>query len=173
MNLSYDARGRPTLTALTRLTSHHLSPDMREFLTTMCWSHTIIDLTFFIGKYNKRMQHAQHEILSHLDRGPEVEKFLEQDRLLEIILTKERTNGTQKGSYGSYNNRKGKRRRPLYTQLLILYPALLDDHSAGMMRVILNRSHHWDFNAFLLDRFSGGHSLSNLCLHIFHTTGKL
>ena len=72
------------------------------------------------------MQHAQHEILSHLDRGPEVEKFLEQDRLLEIILTKERTNGTQKGSYGSYNNRKGKRRRPLYTQLLILYPALTE-----------------------------------------------
>lgn len=117
------------------------------------------------------MQHEQHEILSHLDRGPGVEKFLEHDRLLEIILTKERTtNGAQKSSY---SNRKGKKRRPLYTQLLALYPALLDDHSAGMMRVILNRSHHWDFNAFLLDRFSGGHSLSNLCLHIFHTSGLM
>ena len=116
------------------------------------------------------MQHEHHEILSHLDRGPGGEKFLEHDRLLEIILTKERTtNGAQKCSH---SNRKGKKRRPLYTQLLALYPALLDDHSAGMMRLILNRSHHWDFNAFLLDRFSGGHSLSNLCLHIFHTTGK-
>ena len=115
------------------------------------------------------MQHEHHEILSHLDRGPGGEKFLEHDRLLEIILTKERTTGAQKCSH---SNRKGKKRRPLYTQLLALYPALLDDHSAGMMRLILNRSHHWDFNAFLLDRFSGGHSLSNLCLHIFHTTGK-
>ena len=116
------------------------------------------------------MQHDHHKILSHLDRGPGGENFLEHDRLLEIILTKERTtNGAQKCSN---SNRKGKKRRPLYTQLLALYPALLDDHSAGMMRLILNRSHHWDFNAFLLDRFSGGHSLSNLCLHIFHTTGK-
>ena len=31
---------------------------------------------------------------------------------------------------------------------------------------------HWDFSAFLLDRYTGGSSLSTLCLHLFHTSGR-
>ena len=129
-------------------------------------------LIFFLGKNYFTMDHSPHEILSHVDRGPGRDKFLQQDRLLEVILCHEKIEGKQSGSYGSYSGRKTKKYKTLFTQLLNLYPGLLDDVSPGMMRIILNRCHQWDFNAFLLDRFSGGHSLSTLCLHIFHSTGK-
>jgi len=119
------------------------------------------------------MEHSPHEILSHLDRGPGREKFLQQDRLLEVILSHEKLEGKQSRSHGSYSSRKTKKYKALYTQLLNLYPGLLDDLSPGMMKIILNRCHQWDFNAFLLDRFSGGRSLSTLCLHIFHSTGLI
>ena len=131
------------------------------------------DIYLFSRQDSLGMEHSSHrEILSHLDRGPGAEKFLDQDRLLENILSSDRNNGKHSGSFGSFPNRKTKRHRTLYTQLLTRYPGLLDDHSPGMMKIVLDRSHHWDFNAFLLDRFSGGHSLSSLCLHIFHSTGK-
>ena len=38
-----------------------------------------------------------------------------------------------------------------------------------IMTIIIFR---WNFSAFLLDRFSGGHSLSTLCLHLFHQLGE-
>ena len=125
------------------------------------------------------METSQYEILSHLDRGPGSirtyhtvnnvpAKFLEQDRLLEVILN---NGNNQAGLHGSA--KKSKKHKTLFTQLLNLYPGLVDDENFGMMKIILNKSHQWDFNAFLLDRFSGGHSLSTLCLHIFHSTGKI
>ena len=120
------------------------------------------------------METNQYEILSHLDRGPGCvtspvpAKFLEQDRLLEVILTHGNNTQVQHGSA-----KKNKKHKTLFTQLLHLYPGILDDENFGMMKIILHKSHQWDFNAFLLDRFSGGHSLSTLCLHIFHSTGKI
>ena len=64
------------------------------------------------------------------------------------------------------------KKKTLYTQLLTLYPALLDDQSPGMVQLMLRRIHLWEFNAFHLDRFSSGHSLSTLCVHLFHSLGK-
>ena len=122
-------------------------------------------------------------MLSHTDRGPPGmdggpqlpdQRFLEEDRLLTALLNDSengRIVGRSRGSFGSTFNRKAKKKKTLYTQLLSLYPALLDDDSPGMVQLMLRRSHHWEFNAFHLDRFSGGHSLSTLCVHLFHSLG--
>jgi hypothetical protein len=119
---------------------------------------------------------TQLSMLSHLDRGPPPqERFLEEDRLLTALLNESengRIGGKTRGSFGSTVNRKTKKKKTLYTQLLTLYPALLDDQSPGMVQLMLRRIHHWEFNAFQLDRFSSGHSLSTLCVHLFHSLGK-
>jgi len=123
-------------------------------------------------------------MLSHTDRGPPGhdrehrpdQRFLEEDRLLTALLNDSengRISGRSRGSFGSTFNRKAKKNKTLYTQLLTLYPALLDDNSPGMVQLMLHRIHHWEFNAFLLDRFSGGHSLSTLCIHLFHSLGLI
>jgi len=121
--------------------------------------------------------HTQLGMLSHLDRGPPPEeRFLEEDRLLTALLNDSengRIGGRSRGSFGSTVTRKTKKKKTLYTQLLTLYPALLDDQSPGMVQLMLRRSHHWDFNAFQLDRFSSGHSLSTLCVHLFHSLGLI
>jgi len=124
-------------------------------------------------------------MLSHTDRGPPSQdgghhlpdqRFLEEDRLLTALLNDSengRIIGRSRGSFGSTINRKAKKKKTLYTQLLTLYPALLDDSSPGLVELMLRRSHHWEFNAFHLDRFSGGHSLSTLCVHLFHSLGLI
>jgi len=117
-------------------------------------------------------------MLSHLDRGPPrpEERFLEEDRLLTALLNDTENGiigGRTRGSFGSTFSRKTKKNKLLYTQLLTLYPALLDDQSPGMVRLMLQKLHHWEFNAFQLDRFSSGHSLSTLCVHLFHSTGLI
>lgn len=120
---------------------------------------------------------TQLGMLSHLDRGPPPqERFLEEDRLLTALLNESengRIGGKTRGSFGSTVNRKTKKKKTLYTQLLTLYPALLDDQSPGMVQLMLRRIHHWEFNAFQLDRFSSGHSLSTLCVHLFHSLGLI
>jgi len=117
-------------------------------------------------------------MLSHLDRGPPPpeERFLEEDRLLTALLNDTENGiigGRTRGSFGSTFSRKTKKNKLLYTQLLTLYPALLDDQSPGMVRLMLQKLHHWEFNAFQLDRFSSGHSLSTLCVHLFQSTGLI
>jgi hypothetical protein len=120
---------------------------------------------------------TQLGMLSHTDRGPPPrERFLEEDRLLTALLNDSengRVSGRSRGSFGSTFNRKTKKKKLLYTQLLTLYPALLDDYSPGMVQLMLQQIHHWEFNAFHLDRFSSGHSLSTLCVHLFHSLGLI
>ena len=117
------------------------------------------------------------QTLSHLDRGPQEKNLLEEDRLLDVLLssTKQRTNGKFRGSFGFQGQSQGqsgrRAKRCQYSELVQHYPGLLEDLSTGLTEVVLSRIHHWHFNAFLLDRFSGGHSLSSLCLHIFHSSG--
>ena len=118
------------------------------------------------------MEQSELRTLSHLDRGPSGQhRFLEEDRLLDVLLStnNERTNGKSRGSFGSYSGRRSKRFQ--YSQLMVHYPGLLEDLNPGLTESLLSRIHQWHFNAFLLDRFSGGHSLSSLCLHIFHCSG--
>ena len=117
------------------------------------------------------MEPSQLQTLSHLDRGPLEGKFMEEDRLLDVLLSsnKQRTNGTFRGSFGSQCGRRVKKCQ--YSKLMIHYPGLLEDVNTGLTESLLSRIHQWHFNAFLLDRFSGGHSLSSLCLHIFHSSG--
>ena len=117
------------------------------------------------------------QTLSHLDRGPQEKNLLGEDRLLDVLLssTKQRTNGKFRGSFGFQGQSQGqsgrRAKRCRYSELVLHYPGLLEDLSTGLTEVVLSRIHHWHFNAFLLDRFSGGHSLSSLCLHIFHSSG--
>jgi len=107
------------------------------------------------------------------DRPPP--RFLEDDRLLSALLEAgdQRSHGL-KGSFGTVGGRRRRRgRKELVTRLLGQYPALLEDQSPGLVRLVLERSHLWDFSAFLLDRFSGGNSLSTLCLHLFQRFGLI
>jgi len=70
------------------------------------------------------------EILSHLDRGPSgpgqggpsPDKFLERDRLLEVLLANDRTNKSNGKHAGFSGKGKNKKRKILHTQLLNLYP---------------------------------------------------
>jgi len=100
--------------------------------------------------------------------------FLEDDRLLTALLesTSESRSGRIRGSFGTLGGRR-RRRRELVTRLLGGHPGLLEDSSPGLLQLLLSRTHRWNFSAFLLDRFSGGHSLSTLCLHLFHQLGLI
>ena len=121
------------------------------------------------------------QTLSHLDRGPQQKNLLEEDRLLEVLLSSNkqhhgRSNGKFRGSFGFQGQSQGQsgrraRRCPQYSELMLHYPGLIEDLNTGLTESVLCRIHQWHFNAFLLDRFSGGHSLSSLCLHIFHSSG--
>jgi len=103
-----------------------------------------------------------------------VPRFLEDDRLLTALLesTPESRTGKFRGSFGTIGGRR-RRRKELVTRLLGGHPGLLEDSSPGLVQLLLARSHRWNFSAFLLDRFSGGHSLSTLCLHLFHKLGLI
>ena len=139
---------------------------------------------FFLNFLICRSQHLtamELQTLSHLDRGPREKKFLEEDRLLEVLLCstkqqQQRPNGKFRGSFGFPGQSQGQsgrraRRCPQYSELMMHYPGLIEDLNPGLTESVLCRIHQWHFNAFLLDRFSGGHSLSSLCLHIFHSSG--
>jgi len=119
---------------------------------------------------------SQLGLLSHVDRGPSDTRFLEEDRLLTALLGEALDEGEGIGvrrSFGWGSGRKKRKRKQLYTQLLTQYPALLDDQSPATLRLLLRKTHHWQFNPFHLHRFSGGHSLSTLCTHLFHITGLI
>ena len=110
-------------------------------------------------------------VLSHVDWGPTGQNLLDEDALLTAVLN-EAANVKVPGKASNSFNKKNRRCKPLCTPLLKLFPALLDDQLCGMVQLLLRRIHHWEFNAFLLDRFSNGHSLSTLCMHLFHMNGE-
>ena len=76
-----------------------------------------------------------------------------------------------RSSYGSMGTRRNKACRLMYTRLLSAYPALLDDLTPALAQRVLDRLDRWHFNAFLLDRLTGGHCLPAACAHIIHKTG--
>jgi len=104
-------------------------------------------------------------------------RLLEEDRLLSTLLGESVSTGNSKhgrGSYGATGSRKGKpSQRVLYTRLLSLFPALLDDLCPVVARRVLEKVDQWQFNAFLLDRLTGGHCLPSICVHILHKTGLM
>lgn len=106
------------------------------------------------------------------------DKFLEDDRLFNLLLADPevgRSAGRARGSFGAnYVRRAARKKKLLYTQLLSpSQPALLDDESPRMVQLVLNKINMWEFSAFQLDRFSGGHSLIHLCVHMFYRAGLI
>lgn len=51
--------------------------------------------------------------------------------------------------------------------------ALLDDLYHGPIHSLLDRINEWPFNAFALDRATGGRPLPTLCFHLFHHYGLM
>lgn len=102
-----------------------------------------------------------------------VKKWLDEDRMLSTLFVKPSTllAGGNKGPRGSTGGRRSKQCRVLYTRLLTQFPALLDDTCPAMALRILERVDKWQFNAFLLDRVTGGHCLPFLCPPLLLKTG--
>jgi len=102
-------------------------------------------------------------------------QVLEEDRLLTALVADTSIIPVSKlrGSFGCRAPRRGRLRCQLATRLLTKWPGLLEDESHGLTSLVLGNLHTWNFSAFLLDRCSGGRSLSTLCLHIFHTSGLI
>ena len=99
--------------------------------------------------------------------------FLEEDRLLAALLEGPMlSREVKRGSFGTVGGRRRRRDRQLVTRLLVGEQGLLEDQSPAMVELLLAGTHRWHFSAFLLDRFSGGRSLSTLCLHLFHRSGQ-
>ena len=98
-----------------------------------------------------------------------------QDERLCIITTGRQKVGGGRASHGATVNRRRRSRSPrllLATRLLAHHPALLDDLCPRLAERVLNSSvHRWQFNAFLLDRLTGGRCLPTLCLHLLHKSG--
>jgi len=102
-----------------------------------------------------------------------VKKLLEEDRMLSTLFVRpgDTVAGVSKGPRGSTGGRRSKQCRVLYTRLLTQYPALLDDLCPAMAQRILDNVDKWQFNAFLLDRVTGGHCLPFLCPRVLYETG--
>jgi len=103
-------------------------------------------------------------------------RLLEEDRVLAALLADSSESGRagrSRGSAGGSGGRKSKQTRHLYTRLLSQYPALLDDLSPALAASLLDKVDHWQFNAFLLDRLTGGHCLPSICVHILFKSGLL
>ena len=79
--------------------------------------------------------------------------------------------GVGSGSRGSTSGRRVKQIRLLYTRLLTQFPALLDDLCPALAQRVLDNVNKWEFNAFLLDRVTGGHCLPFICTHLLYQTG--
>jgi hypothetical protein len=83
--------------------------------------------------------------------------------------------GGGRASHGATVNRRRRSRSPrllLATRLLAHHPGLLDDLCPRLADRVLNSIHRWQFNAFLLDRLTGGRCLPTLCLHLLHKSGE-
>ncbi|XP_059350761.1 uncharacterized protein LOC130692882 isoform X1 [Daphnia carinata] len=67
---------------------------------------------------------------------------------------------------------KRRKKRPP-TRAMTSDQALLDDLYHGPTHVLLARISEWPFNAFALDRATGGRPLPTLCFHLFHHYGLM
>lgn len=67
---------------------------------------------------------------------------------------------------------KRRKKRPP-TRSITSEQALLDDLYHGPIRTLLERISEWPFNAFALDRATGGRPLPTLCFHLFHHYGLM
>merc|ERR1719154_938379 len=99
-------------------------------------------------------------------------RLLEEDRLLSNLLEESKITGVtrhhaagQLKTTNTGSRKQNRAHRQLYTRLLNLYPGLLDDMCPDLALSILDRVDQWQFNAFLLDRLTGGHCLPSICLH--------
>ncbi|XP_046652777.1 uncharacterized protein LOC124343496 isoform X3 [Daphnia pulicaria] len=67
---------------------------------------------------------------------------------------------------------KRRKKRPP-TRAMTSDQALLDDLYHGPTHILLARISEWPFNAFALDRATGGRPLPTLCFHLFHQYGLM
>uniref|UniRef100_A0A182R0C4 Phosphodiesterase n=1 Tax=Anopheles farauti TaxID=69004 RepID=A0A182R0C4_9DIPT len=103
-------------------------------------------------------------------------RISDQDRpLFEALLAEERGELPRRrhACTGRFLTMHKRRRKKLLTRSLALDQAILDDVLHGQVQCILDRVHHWRFNAFTLETVTGGRSLPVLCVHLFHWYGLL
>lgn len=67
---------------------------------------------------------------------------------------------------------KRRKKRPP-TRAIASHQAILDDLYLGPTHTLLDRIGEWPFNAFALDRSTGGRPLPTLCFHLFHYYGLM
>ncbi|XP_050073029.1 uncharacterized protein LOC126561128 [Anopheles maculipalpis] len=103
-------------------------------------------------------------------------RISDQDRpLFEALMAEERGELPRRrhACTGRFLTMHKRRRKKLLTRSLALDQAILDDVLHGQVQCILDRVHHWRFNAFTLETVTGGRSLPVLCVHLFHWYGLL
>ncbi|XP_058054414.1 uncharacterized protein LOC131206055 [Anopheles bellator] len=108
--------------------------------------------------------------------GASLRRISENDRpLFETLLAEERGELPRRrhACTGRFLTMHKRRRKKLLTRSLALDQAILDDVLHGQVQCILDRVHHWRFNAFTLETVTGGRSLPVLCVHLFHWYGLL
>ncbi|XP_050097756.1 uncharacterized protein LOC126578852 isoform X2 [Anopheles aquasalis] len=108
--------------------------------------------------------------------GASLRRISEHDRpLFEALLAEESGELPRRrhACTGRFLTMHKRRRKKLLTRSLALDQAILDDVLHGQVQCILDRVHHWRFNAFTLETVTGGRSLPVLCVHLFHWYGLL
>ncbi|XP_049547240.1 uncharacterized protein LOC125958143 isoform X1 [Anopheles darlingi] len=108
--------------------------------------------------------------------GASLRRISEHDRpLFEALLAEESSELPRRrhACTGRFLTMHKRRRKKLLTRSLALDQAILDDVLHGQVQCILDRVHHWRFNAFTLETVTGGRSLPVLCVHLFHWYGLL